>query len=228
MEYPKINSLWKRQGWYLEEGKKNNPEYQAGRQSFIVGDYAREEFGLINKWRVEEKIDGTNIRVDISRLSYTIFQGRTDKAEIPAVLHRRLSEIFNDFTKKEFWNKDKKKSDHLILFGEGYGPNIQSGENYRDDVGFTLFDCASGYGNRWSSREEVKSIADFFRIPTPHDYGMMTEQEIIDLVKSKPQSPSAIRPKELEGVICRSEPLLICNKDYSPLMWKLKCKEFKK
>lgn len=52
MQYPKIHSLWKRQGWYLEEGKKNNPEYQQGRQSFIIGDYALPEFEIINKlWK---------------------------------------------------------------------------------------------------------------------------------------------------------------------------------
>jgi len=47
MEYVKINSLWKRQGWYFEEGKKNNPEYQKGRQSFIIGDYSEPEFGNV-------------------------------------------------------------------------------------------------------------------------------------------------------------------------------------
>lgn len=63
MIYPKINSLWKRQGWYLEGDKKKSADYQAGRQSFIVGDYAQPEFGIFKYWHVEEKIDGTNIRL---------------------------------------------------------------------------------------------------------------------------------------------------------------------
>lgn len=74
MQYQKIHSLWKRQGWYLEEGKKNNPEYQKGRQSFIVGDYALPEFGIIKQWRVSEKVDGTNIRIHL-----------TDKVDFMAV-----------------------------------------------------------------------------------------------------------------------------------------------
>ncbi len=36
MEYPKINSLWKRAEDY----------------SFMEGDYSREEFAIISKWRV--------------------------------------------------------------------------------------------------------------------------------------------------------------------------------
>lgn len=51
MEYPKINSLWKRHGWYfdIKDRKACSEEKQAFRQSFIEGDYACPEFGSINK-----------------------------------------------------------------------------------------------------------------------------------------------------------------------------------
>lgn len=49
MKYPKINTLWKR-------------EEEANKSRIIIGEYALEECGLIKKWQVQEKIDGTNIR----------------------------------------------------------------------------------------------------------------------------------------------------------------------
>lgn len=232
MLYPKINSLWKRQGWYLDEGKKHNRDYQTGRQSFIVGDYTCDEFGLINKWRVEEKIDGTNIRVKLHNRfifgpkdgGFVEFGGRTDEANLPAHLYKHLSQIFTLSINKLLFEVIPSATE-IILFGEGYGPKIQKGGgNYRDDVGFILFDCWAG--SRWSTREELKALGALLSIPTPHDYGLMTESEIIELVKSKPDSKTAIRPMTIEGVICRSEPLLIANLDNRPVMWKLKCKEF--
>jgi len=65
MLYPKINSLYKRHGWYFDEKDKKNTssELQKNRQSFIIGDYACPEFESINRWQIDEKIDGTNIRV---------------------------------------------------------------------------------------------------------------------------------------------------------------------
>ena len=104
-------------------------------------------------------------------------------------------------------------------------PGLQKdGSNYRDDVGFILFDCWAG--SRWSTRQELKELATLLNLPTPYDYGLMTEEEIVELVKSKPNSFTAMRPMAIEGVICRSEPLMIANLDNRPIMWKLKCKEF--
>ena len=228
LKYPKINSLWKRQGWHLEEGKKNNAKYQAGGQSLIIGDYAQDEFAQIKIWNVQEKIDGTNIRVIFSaedwNLTTVFVHGRTDASEVPKHLNNYIEDHFFGRNVSAL-EKLMPNLDGIVLFGEGYGPKIQTGGgNYRDDVGFILFDVWSG--TRWSTREEVKQIAEMLALPTPYDYGLMTEDEIIALVKSKPQSPSAIRPMELEGVICRSEPLMIRNSDNNPVMWKLKCKEF--
>jgi ATP-dependent RNA circularization protein (DNA/RNA ligase family) len=224
MLYPKINSLWKRQGWYLDEGKKHNRDYQAGRQSFIIGDYACDEFPMIKKWRVEEKIDGTNIRVTIYNDSCIEFGGRTDDAMLPAHLYKYLTQTFTPGL-KELLFKLIPSATKIVLFGEGYGPKIQKGGgNYRDDVGFILFDCWAG--SRWSTRQELKELAVLLNLPTPYDYGLMTEEEIIELVKSKPNSLTAVRPMTIEGVICRSEPLMIANLDNRPIMWKLKCKEF--
>lgn len=223
MEYVKINSLWKRQGWYFEEGKKNNPDFKNNRQSFIIGDYSDPEFGNIKKWLVDEKIDGTNVRICFNNT--LTFQGRTKDAQMPCHLLARLQEIFTFEKMAEVFPIIPEGSyRNVILFGEGYGPKIQKGGgNYRNEVGFILFDIfIDGW---WLKREDVKQIAGILGIEVVPEIGMMTEEEIIDFVKSKPLSRCSIVHQMMEGVVCRSEPLMLF-RNKKPLMFKLKCKEF--
>ena len=222
MEYPKINSLWKRHGWYLDEGKKDNPEYQKGRQSFIIGDYASPEFGLINKWQCQEKIDGTNIRVNFTKECVKFF-GRTKEATLSKPLQKYLHDTFtiekmtNQFVKDDTFNE-------VWLFGEGYGPKIQSGGgNYRKDPGFILFDVR--IGTWWLEQSAVKDIAEALGVPYAPIIRTMTEPEIVEYVKSKPYSLCSITPHMMEGIIARPEPLLL-KRNGDPLMFKLKCREF--
>jgi hypothetical protein len=209
MRYPKINSLYKRD----EVTKK-----------FIDGCYADPIFDIVKYWGVEEKIDGTNIRLIINQEDGNIscqLKGRNEDSMMPQSITKfmddnivhRIPELL------QFMNAKGK----VVLFGEGYGPKIQNGGNYRNDVGFILFDVWGG--NRWSTREEVKAIANVLSLPVPHEYGIMTLEEILFLVSSKPNSPTAIKPMEFEGVICRSEPLLRDNYTGDPVMFKLKCKD---
>lgn len=224
MEYIKINSLWKRQGWYFEEGKKLNKDYQKGRQSFIVGDYAQPEFGNIKLWHVEEKIDGTNIRI-IYQDGKVTFGGRTKDAQIPCHLFTYLQSTFYDLKMSHiFPSKQNEPYPNVILFGEGFGPKIQKGgENYCKEVGFILFDVV--VNGLWLKREDVKSIADQLFIPKCPTIALMREEQIIEYVKSKPYSLCSESPHIMEGVICRSEPLMLF-RDGKPIVWKLKCKEF--
>jgi len=214
MKYPKINSLFKR---------------DETTNRLMLGSYSLPEFGLINKWLVQEKIDGMNIRIiinpdDLSTdISTFQIKGRTDDAMVPPKLVKHIVDHFPPGKLQELIAFMNAKST-IILFGEGYGPKIQSGGNYRDDIGFILFDVWGG--NRWSTREEVQSIADLLTLPTPPVYGLMTKEEIIELVRAKPNSTTAIRPMQTEGVICRSEPLLINNYTRDAVMFKLKCKDF--
>ena len=232
MEYPKINSLWKRQGWYFEDGKKNSPEYQAGRQSFIIGDYAEPEFGNIKKWRVDEKIDGTNVRIVFSRAQsggQTLFDGwstgvtylgRTENAQMPTHLLAYLQSTLT----KECIGKAFPEATDVILFGEGYGPKIQAGGgNYRSDAGFILFDVF--VGGWWLKWEDVTEIAHKLGIPHSPHLGIMTEEEIVEFVKSKPLSRCSVIPQMMEGVIARADPLVLF-RNGKPVKWKLKCKEF--
>lgn len=223
MEYPKIHSLYKREGWYFNEKEKIAPQ-KPNRQSFIIGDYAQPEFANINKWRVEEKIDGTNIRI-FYQDGKVRFGGRTKDAQLPTHLLNYLQNTFGDWNfHKIFPSAGEEPYPYVILFGEGYGPKIQkNGEKYRSDPGFVLFDCyVSGW---WLKREDIEEIARKFMIPVVPNLGMMTENEIISLVKSKPNSVLAPEYGCIEGVVCKTDPVMLFRKG-EPIMWKLKCKEF--
>lgn len=218
MKYPKINSLWKRDSWYFEEGKKNND----GRQSFIIGDYAIPEFANIKNWLVQEKIDGTNIRIHLT--DKVEFFGRTDESTIPVGLFKYLQSEFTFEKLSSVFTKTDNAYD-IWLFGEGYGAKIQKvGSNYRKDMGFILFDVVnSGW---WLKQENVKDIADGLSIPYAPIIGIMNEEEIVSYVKSKPISLCSQDEQVMEGIIARSEPLVLLRSG-EPLMMKLKCKEFK-
>ncbi len=234
MQYPKINSLWKRQGWYFEEGKKKDPSYQEGRQSFIIGDYAIPEYSLIKKWRIEEKIDGTNIRILFTKVcgNKTIpsILGRTAEANIqscllPVLQNLATWESFDKIFPMETSKCPAAAAEELVLYGEGYGHNIQSaGPKYRKDAAFILFDVQ--LNRHFMPRECVEEIASKLSIPVVPTLGVFTEDEIVEFVKSKPQSLCSIEPQTIEGIIARTDPQLFTGNS-GRVMWKLKCKEFK-
>lgn len=213
MEYPKINSLWMRE-----------PLDSSPKRKLIPGQYSQPEFASITQWRVEEKIDGMNIRIYVHGDQIEV-KGRTQHAKIPP----KLRDYFNDPELRQ------RLSSFLpvpyILFGEGFGAGIQCGGIYRPTQAFVLFDI---YVKRWSTREEVYGLAPSLGFDTPHDFGMMTEDEIIDLVKSAPSTryhfdkvwhPNSNRT--MEGVVVRSEPLMRFNTQQAqPIMWKLKVRDF--
>lgn len=224
MEYLKINSLWKRQSWYFDEKEKKSRESKGKSPSFIIGDYAEPEFGNIKKWLVDEKVDGTNIRI-FYKDGKVSFGGRTSAAQLPCHLLDYLQCTFTNWElNKAFPCSEVEPYPNVILFGEGYGPKIQAcGGNYRKEVGFILFDV--WVGGWWLRREDVISIAEKLSIPIVPRIGIMTEEEIVDFVKLKPLSLCSEIPQMMEGVVCRSEPLLLF-RNGKPVMWKLKCREF--
>ena len=212
MHYPKINSLWKR-------------ELDTGRKYLIADEYACEEFKNIKTWRVTEKIDGTNIRI-IYRDGVVSIRGRTDDAQIPPKLLTFLQANFNDYTMDKHFPrvKDSDAYPSVILFGEGYGPKIQScGGNYIDSPSFIFFDVhCQGW---WLNRDGVADISNKFEMPHVPDLGLMTQEEIINFVKSKPLSTCSIKEQVMEGIVARTDPMLLF-RDKTPLIFKLKCRDF--
>ena len=138
--YHKIHSVFKRD----ENGNFTN-------------EYSRPEFDQLSKtlWRMEEKIDGTNIRVFWDGETVT-FGGRTNKAEIPPYLLEELKKMFTVEKFKRAYPEVPESG--IMLFGEGYGEKIQAvGKEYLPKGhSFILFDVMF---TNYQPRNVVKEVA---------------------------------------------------------------------
>ena len=127
-EYHKINTCFKRN---METDKKidmsqwSNPAYE----------YLKD-----NHWLWDEKVDGTNIRVDWDGTD-VVFGGRTDNAQVHNGIITALNSLFYSVPQKEKL-KEMFPEGGVTFYGEGYGAGIQKvGINYDPkEKGFILFD----------------------------------------------------------------------------------------
>ena len=170
-----------------------------GTKKLIEGKFRNEtiEFLANNAWVFTEKIDGTNIRIHWDGHKVE-FAGRTDRAQIPMPLMDYLNNTFGSIEAEELFEQKFGESD-VILFGEGYGPKIQNGGAYRDDVSFILFDVQ--IGDTWLKRESVEDIARTFGIDVVPIIFTGSLQQAVDYVKTKPKS--TIGTANMEGLVGR-------------------------
>ena len=172
-----------------------------GTKKLIEGKFRNEtvEFLKDNTWVCTEKIDGTNIGIvwDGHSVSY---QGRTERAQIPAHLMNKLIEMFGGNENEELFEQ-KFGENKVILFGEGYGTKIQKGGLYRADVSFILFDVYLPDQDLWLNRESIEDIAKSFNIDVVPIILEGTIQDAIDYVKTKPKS--TIGTANMEGLVCK-------------------------
>lgn len=236
MEYPKINSLYKREGCgpYDEEKHRyqSDLENKPRKSPLIIGEYACPEFESINRWTVTEKVDGTNVRIYMDNSNpysagRVIFKGRTENAQFPTFLLTYLQETFTFEKMKAAFPESKT----VILYGEGYGPKIQSGGYYRKDISFILFDV--WIDDWWLQVDDVCKVAvnlGIMSVPllvNPYKMSdIWTINDIVEYVRSKPHSRIAKEVHEMEGIIARSEPQMLFRMRREPIMFKLKCKDF--
>lgn len=150
-----------------------------------------------NMWLFTEKVDGTNIRVHWDGHKVE-FGGRTDKAQIPGPLLNKLNEMFMTTEAEELFEQTWGDKD-VILFGEGYGPKIQNGGDYRSDVSFILFDVL--VGDNYQEREWVEKTAQMFNIDVVPIVLTGTIQDGIDYVMKHPRS--TMGTAIMEGVVGR-------------------------
>jgi hypothetical protein len=207
IEYHKIEGLYARdmEGTkQLIEGVFRNPAV---------------EFLKDNTWQFTEKIDGTNISVCWDGHAVT-FNGRTEKAQIPAHLVNFLTATFGTSEAEQIF-EEKFGETPVILFGEGYGPKIQSGGAYRPDVSFILFDV--NVGGVWLSRENVESVARYFGIDVVPVILRGTMQEAIEYVKARPAS--TIGTAKMEGLVGRPA-LELLTANSNRLIVKVKVRDF--
>lgn len=187
-EYTKIETIFERD--------------MEGTKKLIEGKFRNEtvEYLKDNRWIGTEKIDGTNIGIvwDGHKVSY---QGRTERAQIPAHLMNKLIEMFGGTVNEELFEQ-KFGEMQVILFGEGYGAKIQKGGgNYRSDVSFILFDVYLPEQNLWLKRDAIEDIAKTFGVDV---VPIVYEGDIsgaVEFVKSKPKS--TIGMADMEGIVCK-------------------------
>lgn len=184
-EYPKIEALFEREtngSKKLVEGRYRNPavEYLAG-----------------NVWSFTEKIDGTNVRIHWNGHKVE-FAGRTDRAQMPKQLLDYLSDTFGTPETEELFEQKFGDTD-VILFGEGYGPKIQKGGAYRDDISFILFDVL--IGDFWLRRDDLEDVARTFGIDVVPVIFEGTIDEAVRDVKGKPKS--TFGTADMEGLVGR-------------------------
>lgn len=219
-EYQKIQSLFKRD-------EKN---------IIIPDQFTYPEFEVLKdlKWECTEKIDGTNIRIELESSGnpedgiIMSFKGRTDKAIIPEHLLTKLNWLFDREHLMEALNiTDETQNCNITLYGEGYGAKIQKGGNYiSNDVNFILFDVK--IGKWWLDRESIKDIANKLGINAVPLMGYMTIPEAIEYVKKGFKSTIAEnKDYDAEGLVLKT-PCGLLKRDGERLITKIKTVDFRK
>lgn len=188
IEYVKIETPFNR----AEDGSKK----------LIEGNFRNEtvEFLKDCEWVWTEKVDGTNISIvwDGHRVE---FHGRTERAQIPAHLVNKLNEMFGGETNEQMFEQIFGDTP-MILYGEGYGPKIQNGGSYRDDVSFILFDVYQPDSDMWLKREAVEDIAAKLCIDVVPIIITGSLAEAIAFVRKHPKSEVGFN-HDMEGLVGR-------------------------
>ena len=217
MEYHKIETMFERdEDFNVIEDKLRNPVY-----------------GTIKTWRVSEKLDGTNIRVYLTKDGTMKIRGRSDSADIKCDLIDWIQKYMPVEKLKEiFWRPNKEgiiEPVDIVLYGEGLGAGIQSGGKYLKEKQFVLFDifCDAKW---WLDFDTVIEIANKLGIKYAPDLGLMTLEEIIEKVKigipsifAKENTGTDV---ESEGVVARPIETLF-DKRMNRIIIKIKSVDFR-
>lgn len=189
------------------------------RNIIVPGDYSTDEIAyLANKpWVWTEKVDGTNIRVHWNGENITV-GGRTDNAQIPTFLVAALG-FLNDPPK---WAEIFPDANDVTVYGEGYGPKIQSGGHYRQDHALVVFDVR--VGDWWLREDDVKDVATELGLSVvPHVF-TTTLEAAVQAVRDK-EIASQWEGARIEGLVGRPAVDLYTRKG-ERIMTKIKIKDF--
>lgn len=214
MEYPKIDNLFKRNPDKLSE--------------LIMGKYTRPEFAFIQCWDVTEKIDGTNVRLKFHRAFNGSFDfyGRTDNAQFTIAQENFLEHMCSEIRSNVLHILNSFDLDTITVYGELYGPKIQAGGNYSDELEFRAFDMLVD-DKMWLAPDDVRKNAEYMLLDVPPHLGVMFTQDIVEMVQDGFISTFAINRGYLaEGVIAKP-PMNLYDQRGRRVMFKLKHKDLK-
>jgi hypothetical protein len=190
-----------------------------GSKRIIERDFSTPEFEYLknNTWDWREKIDGMNIRVRCDLFeNWMDFQGKTDRAEVPKLLVEKLHSYFTLDKFKYFFQANR-----VCLYGEGFGPKIQSGGKYLPYQDFILFDVfVDGW---WLKREDIECVANSLGISIVPIIGSGNLLELSEFVKKgfNSQWGNFIA----EGVVATPK-LELKNRQGGRIITKIKYKDF--
>lgn len=204
--YPKIRSLWRRQN--------------AKPFDLIVGNYSLPEFEYLANldWVFCEKVDGTNVRV-IWDGHNVVFGGHTVKTQMQTNMLAALNDQFSGEAVEQKFEESFGETP-VTLFGEGYGPGVQKGGNYREDLGFVLFDIWCGC---WLKQDDAREIASKFDVDTVPIVGTGTLEQFSKYVEGRPQSVWG--EFTAEGAVARPA-VDLSDRRGRRIITKLKCNDF--
>ncbi len=180
-DYLKINTVFKRDE----------------RNVIIPWDWTTEEFAYLAdvEWRWTEKVDGTNIRVHWNGENVTV-GGRTDNAQVPTFLIAALG-FLNDHA---LWREVFPDANDVTVYGEGYGPKIQKGGQYRSDVSLAVFDMR--VGEWWLKPEDVGEVCEKLHLTMVPFHGFCTLRQAVESVRDG-NVKSAWPNAKIEGLVGR-------------------------
>lgn len=199
MKYHKINSIFKR------DSKGN-----------FIFEFSRPEFEYLKNslWFGYEKLHGMNIRI----YKTGEIHGRTDNAQIPSCLYPVLEKVREKLVKSSL-------PDSTILYGEGYGKNINGGNQYiSNGNNFCLFDVMIT-GN-FQDQSNVENIARGLELDFAPCFGSHPLLDWVHLIRNKEFFHSKLHPGSInEGVVLKPQVDLFC-RDGERVVTKLKFRDF--
>lgn len=207
----------------MEHYNKIDTLYKRGDDFKVMpGVYTRPEFADIRYWYVTEKVDGTSTIIQFTRDGFEI-GGRTANAQLPHPVSDSLWDIAKFSRRWADGVMDRFSLSTLTVYGESYGPKINGGGNYSDEVEFRAFDIAAD--GLFLSPDQFFNSAQSLGISTVPDLGLKSLPEIVDLCRDGFNSAFAVRPVKAEGIIAKS-PVELTNNAGKRLMFKIKTRDF--
>ena len=202
----------------MKEYVKINAPYLRDGKTLQIGQWCRDELATLAgvPWSWTEKVDGTNIRLGLHENGLAI-GGRTDNAQIPADLYAAIVALDLEPKMRALFAEGG-----ATLYGEGYGPKVQGGGKYRQDMGFVLFDVL--VGSYWLRRADVVDVADKLGVHVVPEVLIGTVAEAEALVRGGLRSTWG--DFEAEGVVGTPVGGFLF-RDGRPIKLKVKAKDYR-
>lgn len=210
----------------IKEYHKIDSIYERDERGRFTSKFASPEFEYLfnNTWVGTEKFHGMNMRIDLKADGVLVQEigGKTDNAQIPTHLLKRINELIASEPFKQFGLKAEDAT-NITFYGEGFGHRINKGDLYLgDQVDFILFDVL--IDRWWLKREAVTSIANelsILSVPVVFE-GNLTEA--MDMAKAG--FKSTVGTAEAEGLVLTPKVDLFC-RNGDRIITKIKYKDFK-